>query len=82
MVAPSGNRSRSKIVRNICWTSTNNSVNLSACLESQTKVVKKPIVIDWSTGQALDGSIAVKPLDEEMFKGKTIPVKVYSVVTT
>lgn len=54
-------------------------VNLSARLESHTKVVKKPIVIDENTCRELDGSIAVEPLGEEVFKGKTLPVQVYSV---
>jgi class 3 adenylate cyclase len=56
-------------------------VNLSARLESHTKVVKKPIVIDENTCKELDGSIQVEPLGEQLFKGKTLPVQVYSVVT-
>lgn len=54
-------------------------VNLSARLESHTKVVKKPIIIDEATRQALDGSVDIEPLGAEIFKGKTIPVQVYSV---
>jgi class 3 adenylate cyclase len=57
------------------------TVNLSARLESHTKVVKKPILIDENTRKGLDTSIEVEPLGEETFKGKTIPVQVYSVVT-
>jgi class 3 adenylate cyclase len=56
-------------------------VNLSARLESHTKVARKPIVIDENTCRELDGSIPVEPLGAEVFKGKTIPVQVYSVVT-
>jgi class 3 adenylate cyclase len=56
-------------------------VNLSARLESHTKVVKKPIVIDENTCKELDGSIQVEQLGEQLFKGKTVPVQVYSVVT-
>ena len=56
-------------------------VNLSARLESHTKVAKRPIVIDEDTCKELDGSIQVEPLGEQLFKGKTIPVQVYSVVT-
>jgi class 3 adenylate cyclase len=56
-------------------------VNLSARLESHTKVVHKPIVIDENTCKELDESIQVEPLGEQVFKGKTIPVQVYSVVT-
>ena len=54
-------------------------VNLSARLESHTKVVKKPIVIDENTCRELDGSIKVDLLGEELFKGKTMPVQVYSI---
>lgn len=57
------------------------TVNLSARLESHTKVAKKPIVIDENTRKELDSSFEVESLGEEMFKGKTIPVQVYSVVT-
>lgn len=54
-------------------------VNLSARLESHTKVVKKPIVIDDSTRLQLADSIGVELLGEELFKGKTLPVRVFSV---
>lgn len=54
-------------------------VNLSARLESHTKVVKKPILIDENTCRELDGSIPVEALGEEVFKGKTLPVRIYSV---
>jgi adenylate cyclase len=54
-------------------------VNLSARLESHTKVAKKPIIIDDSTRLQLDSSIGVELLGEELFKGKTLPVRVFSV---
>lgn len=54
-------------------------VNLSARLESHTKVIKRPILIDEATFKELDGSIEVESLGEEIFKGKTIPVKIYAV---
>jgi adenylate cyclase len=56
-------------------------VNLSARLESFTKVVKKPVVIDEATCKELNASIKVEPLGEQLFKGKTIPVQVYSIAT-
>jgi class 3 adenylate cyclase len=56
-------------------------VNLSARLESHTKVAKKPIIIDEATRKALDTSVELEPLGEEIFKGKTVPVKIYSVNT-
>ena len=56
-------------------------VNLSARLESHTKVVKKPIVIDENTCKGLDATIEVEALGEQIFKGKSIPVLVYSVAS-
>ncbi|MEK7239533.1 MAG: adenylate/guanylate cyclase domain-containing protein [Gemmatimonadota bacterium] len=58
------------------------TVNLSSRLESHTKAVKRQVVIDENTRRRLDDSIDVEPLGEELFKGKTIPVQVYSVRTT
>lgn len=55
-------------------------VNLSARLESHTKIVKQPIVIDENTCKELDASVRLEVLGEEIFKGKTIPVKIYSVI--
>lgn len=54
-------------------------VNLSARLESHTKVVKKPILIDEATFNMLEGSIPCEALGEEIFKGKTVPVRIYSI---
>ena len=54
-------------------------VNLSARLESHTKLVSSHIIIDEETCRELDGSIPVEALGTELFKGKTIPVQVYSV---
>lgn len=56
-------------------------VNLSARLESHTKVVQKPIIIDESTRKGLDTKIQIEPLGTELFKGKTIPVQIYSVAS-
>jgi class 3 adenylate cyclase len=56
-------------------------VNLSARLESHTKAIKRPIVIDENTCNELDGSIQLEPLGEQIFKGKTFPVKVYTIAT-
>jgi class 3 adenylate cyclase len=55
-------------------------VNLSARLESHTKAVKKPIVIDENTQKEIDPNIKLEPLGIEIFKGKTIPVRVFSVL--
>jgi class 3 adenylate cyclase len=56
-------------------------VNLSARLESYTKTVKKPIVIDAATYKDLKEPVEVESLGEQMFKGKTVPVQVYSLKT-
>ena len=55
------------------------TINLSARLESHTKKVKRPIVIDENTYRELDTSVQMEALGEEIFKGKTVPVQVYSV---
>jgi class 3 adenylate cyclase len=57
------------------------TVNLSARLEAHTKVIQKPIIIDENTRSVLDTSIEVESLGKEVFKGKTVPVQVYSVRT-
>jgi len=54
-------------------------VNLSSRLESHTKVVNRLIVIDHNTRQMLRPSVVVEPLGEEMFRGKTRPVRIYAV---
>jgi class 3 adenylate cyclase len=54
-------------------------VNLSARLESHTKATGQHIIIDDSTYRELAKPVAVQPLGQEMFKGKTIPVQVYAV---
>jgi class 3 adenylate cyclase len=54
-------------------------INLCSRLESHTKVVKKRILIDDATCRELDGAFRVEWVGEELFKGKTIPVGVYSV---
>ncbi len=56
-------------------------VNLSARLESHTKSAKKPIIIDEATRNELSASIEIEALGEELFKGKTLPVKIFSVIT-
>lgn len=57
-------------------------VNLSARLESHTKVAKKAIIIDENTRNQLNTSIEIESLGSEIFKGKTVPVQIYSVKTT
>ena len=61
------------------YTCVGDTVNVAARLESHTKVVNRPILIDEQTRRGLDEGIAVEPQGEVEMKGKTQPVKVYSV---
>jgi adenylate cyclase len=61
------------------YTCVGDTVNIAARLESHTKVVKRPILIDEETRQGLDDGIAVESHGELLVKGKTQPVKVYAV---
>lgn len=54
-------------------------VNLSARLESHTKVAQKPILMDAATYKALGNPINAEPLGEHLFKGKVHPVQVFAV---
>jgi adenylate cyclase len=63
------------------YTCVGDTVNLAARLESHTKVVERPILIDENTRQALRDGIAVEPQGELLVKGKTRPVNVYAVQT-
>jgi adenylate cyclase len=55
------------------------TVNVAARLESHTKVVNRPILIDEHTRSGLDDSIALEAQGELLMKGKTQPVKVYAI---
>ncbi len=59
------------------YTCVGDTVNLAARIESHTKVVGCPILIDEETCVSLPESIPVNPLGEILFKGKTIPIKIY-----
>lgn len=61
------------------YTCVGDSVNLAARIESHTKVVGCPILIDAETRSHLPETLEVDPLGEVMFKGKTVPVQIYSV---
>ena len=61
------------------YTCVGDTVNVAARLESHTKVVKRPILIDEHTRRGLDDVIAVEEQGELLVKGKTAPIKVYAV---
>lgn len=61
------------------YTCVGDTVNVAARLESHTKVVNRPILIDEHTRRGLDEAIAVEAQGELVVKGKTQPVKVYAV---
>jgi len=61
------------------YTCIGDTVNLAPRIESYTKVASKPILIDAETRASLPDAIQVDALGEVIFKGKTIPMQVYSV---
>ena len=62
------------------YTCVGDTVNLAARLESHTKVVKQPILIDENTRAGLRGTIAVQPQGSVQLKGKTRAVDIFSVL--
>ena len=62
------------------YTCVGDTVNVAARLESHTKVVNRPILIDDETRRALDPGIALEPQGEVLMKGKTEPINVYAVL--
>ena len=65
--------------RRATYTCVGDTVNLAARLESHTKVVGKPILIDGATREALSGLIKVETEGKFQLKGKTVDVPVFSV---
>ena len=61
------------------YTCVGDTVNVAARLESHTKVVNRPILIDEHTRRGLDDAIAVEAQGELLVKGKTQSIKVYAV---
>jgi class 3 adenylate cyclase len=62
------------------YTCVGDTVNVAARLESHTKEVGRPVLIDEQTRLGLDDGIAVEPQGELLVKGKTEPVTVYAVL--
>jgi class 3 adenylate cyclase len=61
------------------YTCVGDTVNLAARIEAYTKEAGKPILIDGFTRSALSESISVEKLGDILFKGKTIPIPIFSV---
>jgi class 3 adenylate cyclase len=66
-------------IRRATYTCVGDTVNLAARLESHTKVVGKPILIDGTTHDALISKIKTDSEGSYQLKGKTVEVPVYSV---
>jgi class 3 adenylate cyclase len=62
------------------YTCVGDTVNVAARLESHTKVVKRPILINEDTRRGLGNGIVVEPQGEVLMKGKTEPINVYAVL--
>src|SRR5512143_3723720 len=61
------------------YTCVGDAVNLAARIESYTRKVRMPILIDSCTREGLPDSIIVASLGAVKLKGKTSPVQIYSI---
>ena len=61
------------------YTCIGDTVNLAARLEAHTKVVGRGILMDEATQAALGGAVPTEGLGGVLFKGKSVPVGVFSV---
>jgi class 3 adenylate cyclase len=66
--------------RRATYTCVGDTVNVAARLESHTKELGRPILIDENTRGGIDDGIAVEEQGELLMKGKTQPTKVYAVL--
>lgn len=62
------------------YTCVGDTVNLAARLESHTKELNRPILIDEHTRLGISDEIVVEAQGELLMKGKTKPTKVYAVL--
>lgn len=62
------------------YTCVGDTVNVAARLESHTKVVNRPILIDEETRLGLDHDIVLESQGELLMKGKTEPINVFAVL--
>jgi class 3 adenylate cyclase len=61
------------------YTCIGDTVNLAARIESHTKVVQSPILIDQYTSDGLPPDIILEGLGPTLFKGKQQPINIFSV---
>jgi class 3 adenylate cyclase len=66
-------------IRRATYTCVGDTVNLAARLESHTKVVGKPILIDGATQGALSSGIKTDAEGPFQLKGKSVEIQVFSV---
>ncbi len=62
------------------YTCVGDTVNIAARLEAYTKEVGRPILFDAQTQSCLPASMPVEQLGDVVFKGKTVPIQVFSAV--
>jgi adenylate cyclase len=62
------------------YTCVGDTVNVAARLESHTKVLNRPILIDENTRSGLEDGIVVEPQGELQMKGKAQSISVYAVL--
>jgi adenylate cyclase len=62
------------------YTCVGDTVNVAARLESHTKVLRRPILIDDHTRRGLGDEVAVEPQGELLLKGQSEPITVYAVL--
>jgi adenylate cyclase len=65
----------------VTYTCVGDTVNLAAHLESHTKVVGQPILIDESTRHGLPDEVRVESLGHAQFKTRSQTVEIYAVPT-
>jgi adenylate cyclase len=61
------------------YTCVGDAVNLAARIESHTKVVERPILVDQYTREGLPEEIECESLGPVMYKGKQLPIHTFAV---
>lgn len=61
------------------YTCVGDTVNLAARIESHTRIVDRPILIDQYTYEGLSKDIEVEALGPILFKGKQQPIRIFAV---